>query len=311
LRIAFFGTPELARTVLAGVLEAAADDVVLVVCQPDRPRGRGLETEPPPVKALANERGLPVIQPEKLRDGALATRLKDERVDLALVAAYGRILPQDLLDAPRFGAWNVHASILPRHRGASPIQHAILAGDAETGVTLMQMTLGLDEGPMLLVRRTPIAPEETAASLSVRLAEIGARAAVEGVGRAKADGLPVEAQDDRGATFAPRLTKEQGRLDLARPAAELDRQVRALNPWPGTVLAGVEPPLKIVRVRPHPDERAAAEPGTVLEAGPRLLLQTGAGAIEVLELQPPGKRPMAAGDYLRGAGRALTVGRRL
>lgn len=313
LRLAFFGTPELARTVLEGLITRGPDPVVLVLCQPDKPRGRGQKLEPPPVKTLAESRGIPVMQPVKMKDGTVARALKEAEIDLAIVAAFGRILPQDVLDAPRFGCWNVHASILPRHRGASPIQHAILAGDRESGVTLMQMNAGLDEGPMLLVDAFPLDPAETTATLTDRVARVGAEIALRGVALAKTAGLDVTPQDDSRATLAPLIDKAEGRLDLERPAAELERRVRALNPWPGTwVSLPSGEALRVLRatVEPAaPDAEAAA--GTIVGVKDALRLATPDGLLVVLELQPPGKRPMSAADYLRGAGRSLTIGLRL
>lgn len=312
LRLAFFGTPDIARVMLERLLDTGADDVVLVVCQPDRPKGRGKLVEAPPVKVLAESRGIPVLQPQKLKDGALAATMRDAGLDLAIVVAYGRILPADVFGAPALGTWNVHASLLPRHRGASPIQHAILAGDSETGVTLMELTAGLDEGPMLLERRVALTGLETGGSLTATLAELGAELLVEGLARGKQLGLEVLPQDDTRATYAPLLEKTDGALDFTLPAAELERRVRALDPWPGAfVTDAAGQPLKVLRARSCPDGQGdAGEPGTLTEVGPRLRVRTGSGDLELLELQPSGKRPMSAGDYLRGAGRQLRIGSR-
>jgi methionyl-tRNA formyltransferase len=305
LRLAFFGTPELAATILGHLLEAGQDDVVCVVCQPDKPRGRKRQVEAPPVKLRAEAAGLEVLQPTKMRDGSLARALTERRVELAVVAAYGRILTQDSLDAPTHGCWNVHASLLPRHRGASPIQHAILAGDAETGVDVMRMTAGLDEGPVLLERRLAIAPDWTAGRLSEALAELGGRAIVEAIARARAEGLEVRPQDDAAATYAPLIRKEDGHLDLRQPAAALARRVRAFDPWPGTFLRRPEGPLRILRAEASPGD---GFPGRVVGLDDGLILGTGDGRLVVREVQPPGKRPMPVADFLRGAGRGLTVG---
>lgn len=308
LRLAFFGTPELARTILGALIGAGEDDVVLVVSQPDRPKGRGKQLEPTPTKQLAEAHGIPVVQPLKLRDGALTERLKADRVDLAIVAAFGRILPQDLLDAPAHGCWNVHASILPRFRGASPIQHAILEGDAETGVTLMQMTAGLDEGPMMLLERLALDPRETTRSLTPKVAELGGAITLDGIRRAKVDGLEITPQDHARATLAPLIAKDAGRLQLAQPAAALERRVRALDPWPGTwvVLDGGEA-LKVLdaTVGPH---HPTARPGQLVALGDTIDVQTGDGTLRVASVQPAGKRPMSSAEYLRGAGRALVRG---
>lgn len=309
LRLAYFGTPEIAEVMLRHVLDAGADDVVLAVSQPDRPKGRGKKVEPTPVKALAESRGIEVLQPLKLKDGVLAARLRELQLDLAIVVAYGRILPEDVFAAPTFGTWNAHASILPRHRGASPIQHAILAGDAQTGVTLMQLTAGLDEGPMLLEWRRDLDGSETAGSLTRDLAELGGRLLVAGLARAKQSGLPVVPQDGARATFAPILEKNDGALDFTRPAAELARRARGLDPWPGTFVPLADgQPLKLVRVRAEPAGPSDVLPGQVSTLTPELRVRTGAGDLALLELQPPGKRPMGSPDFLRGAGRHLAIG---
>ena len=312
LKLAFFGTPGLAATHLRALLDAGDDDVALVVSQPDRPKGRGRGLQPTPVKAVAEAAGVEVVQPKKLKDGKLATRLRAEGFDLAVVVAYGRILPKDLFEAPRFGAWNVHGSILPRHRGAAPIQHAVLEGDAEAGVTLMLLSEGMDEGDMLLVRSTPVGPDETSGELFGRLAALGARALVEGLRLAKAEGLERRPQDPAAATYAPMLKKSDGRLDLARPAEVLARRVRGLHPWPGAFLETEKGPLKVHRARAVPLTEAGAEPGTVASTeGGRLVVATGDGGLELLEVQAPGKKVMGAGDFLRGSGRGLEPGAQL
>ncbi|MFO0724101.1 MAG: methionyl-tRNA formyltransferase [Myxococcota bacterium] len=318
LRLAYFGTPELARTILSAILDENADDVVLVVCQPDKPKGRGNKLEAPPVKELAIARGIPVVQPTKMKDGVLTAALKEQRIDLAIVAAFGRILPQDMLDAPRFGCWNVHASLLPQHRGASPIQQSLLDGDTETGVTLMQMSAGLDEGPMLLEERIPIASDETTPTLTEKLAGLGARLVLRGIREAKASGLTLTPQDNARATFAPIIEKAAGKLDLTEPAIALDRRIRALNPWPGTwieVFGG-----EILKILPSLENSASrgvevgqeyGTPGSILSVSGALQIAVGAGSLIIRAVQPAGKRPMAAADYLRGAGRSLTIGGRL
>lgn len=234
LRLAYFGTPELARTILAAILEADEDDVVLVVCQPDKPKGRGNKVEAPPTKELALSRGIPVLQPTKMKDGVLTAAIKEAKIDLAIVAAFGRILPQDLLDAPTYGLER------PRLDGpAAPPrgladQQCLLDGDEKTGVTLMQMTLGLDEGPMILVDEIEVARHETTTSLSGKLALCGASVALRGIRAAKHGGLEPRPQDNARASFAPLIEKSAGRIELTRPAEVLERQIRALNPWPST-----------------------------------------------------------------------------
>lgn len=314
LRLAFLGTPELAATILSHILDGGRDgvrdEVVVVVCQPDKPKGRKRQVEAPPVKQLAEARGLEVLQPTRMKDGSLARALTERGVELAVVAAYGRILTQDSLDAPTHGCWNVHASLLPRHRGASPIQHAILAGDAETGVDVMQMTAGLDEGDVLHRRRLPIGPALSAGRLSEQLAALGGQAIVEALALARTEGLEIRPQDHAAATWAPLIRKEDGHLDLSRPAAELARRVRAFDPWPGTFLLRPEGPLRILRAEASPGEASprAPTPGRIVGLDDGLVLGTGDGRLVVREVQPPGKRPMPVADFLRGAGRVLTVG---
>ncbi|MCK6551714.1 methionyl-tRNA formyltransferase [Myxococcota bacterium] len=309
LRLAFFGTPDIARVMLERLLDVNEDDVVFVVCQPDKPKGRGKKVEPPPVKALAEARGLEVVQPAKLRDGVLAAKMRDAQLDLAIVVAYGRILPDDVFGAPAFGTWNVHASLLPRHRGASPIQHAILAGDPETGVALMQLTAGLDEGPVMLEKRVALTGDETGGSLTESLAVLGADVLVEGLRLGKRTGLTVTPQDAARATYAPILEKAHGTLDFTRPAAELARRVRALNPWPSAfVLQADGQPIKVLVARAAPASSAAVEPGQVSATSDGIHVRTSDGDLVIAELQPPGKRPMPASDFLRGAGRHLAIG---
>ena len=309
--MAFFGTPDIAKTVLAGLIEADADDIALVISQPDRPKGRGKKLEPTPVKAIAEANGLTVDQPRKLRDGAVAARLKALEIDLAIVVAYGRILPVDVFEAPTFNTWNVHASLLPGLRGASPIQHAILEGHPETGVTLMQLSEGMDEGDMLLKRKIAIGPDDTGGSLTVRLADLGARTAVEGLALAKREGLTVEPQDPAEATYAGLLEKKDGELDFAASAVALDQRIRAFDPWPGTfVRTEGGQPLKIKRAAVSSAPATDVAPGTVTQLDP-LQVATSDGRLEILEVQPPGKRPMGASDFLRGAGRKIAIGGRL
>lgn len=305
----------MAATHLQALVAAEEDDVVLVVSQPDRPKGRGRTLEPTPTKQVALQAGLPVVQPKKLRDGRLAARLRDEAIDLAIVVAYGRILPPDLFEAPTHHTWNVHGSILPRHRGAAPIQHAVLEGDEVAGVTLMSLSEGMDEGDMLLVRSTPVGPDETSGELFARLSQLGAEALLEGLRTAKTQGLPRTPQDPAAATYAPMLQKSDGRLDPARPAVELARRARGLNPWPGAFFETDQGPLKVHRARPLPEppvSEPSRVPGTVAAAqSGRLVLAVGPQGterLELLEVQAPGKRALPADAYLRGAGRDLRPG---
>lgn len=298
-RVVFMGSPEFALPTLRAL--AAHYPVVGVVTQPDRPAGRGKRLTPPPVKVLAQELGLPLMQPRRLRDPEAMARLREWAPDLIVVTAYGQILRPEVLQLPRYGCLNVHASLLPRWRGASPIQHAILAGDAETGVTIMLMDEGLDTGPILRQRATPVGPEETAGQLSARLAEMGADLLIETLPDYLAGALQPQPQDDSRATYAPLLKKEDGRLDFTRPAAYLARQVRAFDPWPGTFTNWEGQILKVKRAYAV----AAPSPGP----GVRLVHEglpavgTGEGVLVLVEVQPAGKRAMSGADFLRGAGR--------
>ncbi len=293
---------------LQHLFDADEDDVVVVYSQPDKPQGRGKKLKPTAVKALAESRGIEVRQPRRLRDGTVAQQLLDDQIDLAIVVAYGRILPKAVFEAPKFNTWNVHASLLPRHRGASPIQHSILTGDQEAGVTLMQLSEGMDEGDMLLKRALPIEPTDTGGSLFDKLALLGGQTLVEGLRLAKSAGLTVTPQNDAEATYASMFSKQDGLLDFARPAVEIERKVRAFDPWPGTFLKTEQGPLKIRQVR-LVEHSGAEAPGTVLEAGKQLVVKTGEGALQIERLQPPGKKAMAAADYLRGAGRHISAGK--
>ncbi len=292
------GTPPFARTMLASLL-ARTDPVVAVVCQPDRPRGRGLVVEPPAVKELATARGVPVLQPERVRDPAFLERLRGLAPDLIVVAAYGRILPRTVLDLPPRGCINVHASLLPRHRGAAPIAHAIMAGDAATGVCIMAMSEEMDAGDVLLARATPIGPDDTTGTLTDRLAGLGATALGEAIDGIRAGTLHATPQPTTGITFAPRIERAQAHLDWSRPAVELERLVRAMQPAPvaWTTLAG-----RGLRVH-----RAAlatgghATPGTVVRADRAgFEIATGTGRLRLLELQLEGKRRMDATAFLSG-----------
>ena len=300
LRLAFMGSPDFAVPTLRA-LHAAGHHIVAVYCQPPRPAGRGQSVRVCPVHAAANELQLPVRTPARLR--------RDERewdefraldLDAAVVAAYGLILPQAMLDAPRRGCLNIHASLLPRWRGAAPIQAAILAGDTETGITIMQMDAGLDTGAMLLRDEVPITPTTTCTELHDVLAAMGARLVL----AALAESPPPTPQPDTGATYAPKLTRDDARIDWTREAAELDRRVRALNPWPGTgtTMDGVA--LKVLAARP---EAGAGVPGTVLDDA--LLVACGTGALRLTSVQVPGRAAMPAEAFLRG--RRVPAGTRL
>jgi methionyl-tRNA formyltransferase len=254
------------------------------------------------VKIAAMERGLPVHQPEKLRDGAVAAWMRALSLDVAVVVAYGRILPHDVLVAPRVGCLNVHASLLPRHRGAAPIQWSILTGDDETGVTLMQMDEGLDTGPMLAVRRTPIGLNETAAELSVRLAHLGADLVRDEVPKYLAGALSPIAQDPKAATLAPRLTKELGRIDWRQTARQVHDRVRGLQPWPGSSTTLGARRLIVLQTRlDGPPAVLGGAPGEVVAVTPdRIWVATGHGLVALTELQLEGKKRLSTREFVAG-----------
>jgi methionyl-tRNA formyltransferase len=307
-RVVFMGTPPFARTILAALL-ARPDPVAGVVCQPDRPRGRGLAVEPPAVKALAVERGLPVLQPSRVRDPAFLGALRDLEPDLIVVAAYGRILPRTVLDLPPQGCINVHASILPRHRGAAPIAHAIRAGDDVTGVTIMRMVEEMDAGDVLLARETPIRPDDTTGSLTGRLAELGGGALGDAIDGLRAGTIRPVPQPAEGVTFAPRIGRDDARLDWSRSAAALERLVRAMHPDPvaWTTVGGRALRVHRASVAVEP---ADAAPGTVERADRHgLEVATGDGRLLLLEVQLEGKRRMEAAAFL--AGHRVAPGTRL
>ncbi|TLX57775.1 methionyl-tRNA formyltransferase [Stutzerimonas nosocomialis] len=293
MRIVFAGTPEFAAQHLKALLDAG-QQVVAVYTQPDRPAGRGQKLMPSPVKQLAIDHGIEVRQPATLRDAGAQAELAALQADLMVVVAYGLILPQAVLDTPRLGCINSHASLLPRWRGAAPIQRAIEAGDARSGVTVMQMEAGLDTGPMLLKVETPIGAEDTGGTLHDRLATLGAQAVVEAVRALAAGTLTGEPQDDGLSTYARKLSKDEALLDWSRPATELERRIRAFNPWPLCHSSLEGESLKVHAARLAQGQGA---PGTVLEASrDGLLVACGEGALLLTRLQLPGGKALAFGD---------------
>jgi len=302
LRIAFAGTPEFAARALDALVRAG-HRIVLVLTQPDRPAGRGRALQASPVKKLATTLGLEVWQPPSLREPAAQQQLADARLDVIVVAAYGLILPAAVLAIPRFGCLNIHASLLPRWRGAAPIQRAIEAGDTETGITIMQMDAGLDTGPMLSKARTPILAEDTGGSLHDRLATLGAQAIVDALASLEAGSLRPVAQPADGVTYAHKLGRADTHLDFSLPARRLVDRIRAFDPAPGSLALFERDgplPVKIWRARAV-EHIADADAGTVLRADDEgLLVACGDGAIAALALQKPGGRRLPCGEFLRG-----------
>ena len=289
-RIVFAGTPEIAAVHLQALLDAGLTPVA-VYTQPDRPAGRGQKLMASPVKQLAVAHGIAVLQPPTLRDAAAQAELAALQPDLMVVVAYGLILPQAVLDIPRLGCINSHASLLPRWRGAAPIQRAVQAGDAESGVTVMRMEAGLDTGPMLLKVSTPIDATDTGGSLHDRLAALGAAAVVEAIPQLVAGRLAGEVQDDALANYAHKLDKHEARLDWSRPAIELERLVRAFNPWPICHTTLAEAPLKVLGAELGEGQGA---PGSILDASrDGLTVACGEGALRLTRLQLPGGKPLA------------------
>jgi methionyl-tRNA formyltransferase len=300
--VVFFGSPPFAVPSLQA-LHSAGHQIVAAVSQPDAPKDRGQRLQPPAVKLASMELGVPVMQPPRIRSpqgDAFLRDLSDLKPDVAVVAAYGKILPQTLLDLPRAGCVNLHASLLPRFRGASPIQHALLEGDAETGVCLMRMVQELDAGAVYSSVRTLVAESETAETLSQRLAAMAARLCVRDLPAVVAGKLHALEQDPAHVTFAPLLTKDMGRVDWAGSAEREARRVRAMTPWPGAWTLRRGEPLRIHAAEPLLGGRG--RPGHVVALGKEFVdVACGSGVVRLLEVQPAGKRRMTAGDFARGA----------
>ena len=299
LRIVFFGTPAFAVPTLERLL-ASGHEVVAAVTQPDRPRGRGHRLQPSPVKSAAAGR-IPVLQPMKLSDPGWLASLRDLRPDLGVVAAYGRILPQPLLDLPRLGLLNVHASLLPRWRGAAPVHRAVLAGDRETGVTIMRVVLALDAGPMLAARATPIAPDETSAELETRLASMGAELLAEIVDRVAAGPVEDVAQDERYVTYASRLERQESQINWQRPATTIHNQIRGLQPWPLAAARLQGRRVLLLRSQVADERQSRAAPG-VVERVERdaLLIAASPGLVRLTEIQLEGRSPVRVREFLHG-----------
>ncbi len=310
--IIFMGTPALAAHILKRLLDAtdAPARVVAVVTRPDQPRGRGLKLHPSEVAQVAAEHDLPILKPVKIRTAEFLDQLKSYRPDLLVVAAYGRILPAAMLQLPALMPINVHASLLPRHRGAAPIQGTLLAGDRVTGVTIMRMVEQMDAGPILLQRETPMAAEETQATLTERLAELGAQALLEALDALGRGALHEVPQDESQATYTTLVKKEDARIDWSLPAEQIERMVRAYDPWPVAFTEFKGEELRVYRAAVEAsDDGTQAEPGTIMELKGPPLIQCGAGRLRLLEVQAAGRKRMKADDYARG--RRLAAGDRL
>lgn len=295
LRIIFAGTPAFALPPLQALIDAG-HQVIAVYTQPDRPAGRGRHLMPSPVKSLALAHGLSVRQPDSLKDPETQAELAACAADLMVVVAYGLLLPRPVLAAPRLGCINIHASLLPRWRGAAPIQRAILAGDTETGITIMQMEIGLDTGPMIHQQRCPILPEDSGGALHDRLAPLGAQALLEALPLIASGTPPLQPQEATLATYAPKLSKQEAIIDWQRPAQELVRQVQAFDPWPVAETRYAGSALRIWSATAVP---GSGRPGTVVASSPAgIEVGTGAGVLRVTRLQLPGKRVTSATDFL-------------
>jgi methionyl-tRNA formyltransferase len=303
LRTLFFGTPDFAAVPLQALIESGVADVVAVLCQPDRPRGRGQKITPPPTKILAAEHGIPVLQPPKLRNTEIASELAALRPDVAVVAAYGKILPSDVLEVPRHGCINIHASLLPKFRGAAPIQWSLINGEPETGITIMQMNEGCDTGPIIAQEPCEILSDDDVLSLSNMLSVLGGKRIVETLEELAQRGrLESTPQDDSEATKAPLLKKEDGILHWVQPAVAIACRIRGVTPWPGAQTALGGDPLKILSADPIPAHHPDAHPGEIVEADRRrgFVVATGDGFLLVRRVQPAGRKPMSGGDAVNG-----------
>lgn len=309
LRIVYFGTPEFAVPALRALI-GSRHTMVALVSQPDRPKGRGQKIASTPTKQVAELAGMPVLQPTRLKDDAFHAALRSFAPDLGVVAAYGRIIPDAVLDIPRLGMINIHASLLPRYRGAAPVHRAVMNGDVETGVTIMRVVTALDAGPMFAVRAVPIGPDQTTPEVERTLAEIGAQLAVDVV-EALSNGTAVEVpQNDAEATYAPKIERHEGTIDWTLPAGRIHNLVRGLQPWP-LVSATLEASRCLVHRTALTGERTTAPPATITTASHgTLALAAGDGRVlHILEIQPEGKRVMPVRDFL--AGRRIEPGTRI
>jgi methionyl-tRNA formyltransferase len=299
VRIVFLGTPAFAVPVLEALLRGP-DEVVGVVSQPDRPQGRGLAVPPTPVAACARAAGIPLLQPERLHAPENLAELARWSPELLVTCAFGRILRKSLLELPARGCWNVHASLLPRHRGASPVPRAILAGDSWTGITIFRLEEGMDTGPMLLQRMEPVRPDDTAGSLADRLSQLGGAVVREACDRIRAGTPPLVPQEEDLATYAPLLTKGDGVLAWNRPADQIERFVRAMDPWPGATTKFRGQPVRVHAVAPLDLLDDGALPGTIVATEPETIVSTLPGHVRLVHLQAAGRKAMPAGEWARG-----------
>lgn len=294
------GTPELAATSLQGLLEEPAFEVIAVVTQPDRPKGRDLKLQASPVKEMAVRAGIPVLQPQRAREENFIAQLKELAPELIAVAAFGQILPQGILDLPRLGCLNVHTSLLPKYRGASPIQSAILNGDAETGVTIMKMDIGLDTGAILTQEKTVIRDEDNAQTLHDRLAEMGANLLVRTIREYAVGQIQPRPQPAEGVSHVPKIKKEDGRIDWSQSATAIWNRVRAFTPWPGAFTRFGNPPA-LLKIWQAETAQASGSPGQILAADKNgIVVGCGSGALRILNLQREGGKRLAAQEFLTG-----------
>lgn len=310
LRIVFMGTPELACFSLEALLQSPEFEVAAVVTQPDRPKGRALKLQPPPVKEIADREKLPVLQPERARDEKFIQALGELRPDLIAVTAYGQILPKVILDLPKFGCVNVHTSLLPKYRGAAPIQWALLNGDAETGVTIMKMDPGMDTGDVLAQEPTPILPSDNSQTLHDRLGRLGAQLLVRTIPGYVAGRIRPVPQPSQGVSAAPKIKKQDGQIDWTRPARAIWNQIRAFTPWPGAFTRAADNAgLHLLKVWEAEVAKESGVPGEVLRAdNTGVVVACGEGALRILTLQREGGRRMSAPEFL--AGHPLKPGQR-
>ncbi len=310
MRIVFMGTPDFAVSIL-NALNESGHDVIAAVSQPDKPVGRHARLEPTAVKAKAGELGIEVLQPNKASDNEFIGKIKELNPDVIVVAAYGKILKPELLNIPKFGCINVHASLLPRWRGAAPIQWAVIAGDQEAGVTIMQMNEGLDTGDMLLKDSVKVDSNETGESLFKKLADLGSELIIKALKLIEEGKAVPEKQNEKEATYAPMLKKENGNIDWAKPAAEIERLIRGLYPWPGTYSYSDGKMIKVISAK-LPDETdeknltleinklAKVRPGSIILKNNSVYVVCGEGFLKLNEIKPEGKKQMPAADYMRG-----------